>query len=103
MLSARDIEQLRFLLGRRIRLLRKRVSLTQEQLARRVQMERSRLSRIEHGSRTLTFNELAVIADEFDLSLSELFEGVVLATNWDTRVLNCQDQGVPAGAGVRLI
>lgn len=103
MLSTREIEHLRYLLGKRIRLLRKRGCLTQEQLAVRVNMERSRVSRIEHGNRTLTFDELAMIAEAFNLSLSELFAGIVLTTNWETYVIDCKDQVMPAGSGVMLI
>lgn len=87
MLGVSEIEQLRLLCGMRVRFLRKQQDLTQEQLAGRLHMERSRLSRVERGARPATFDELALIVDEFDLSLSDFFAGIVLPPNLERYVI----------------
>ncbi len=63
-------------LGRRIRTLRVRHSLTQERLALMVGVEQSYVSRLEAGERNPSIDLLAKFAEAFEISLSELFYGV---------------------------
>lgn len=79
MLNEHDRERLRILLGRRIRALRKGRHLTQEQLAFQIGTSRSFLSRVEHGTRALSIDELNEISEVFMLSVSELLTGVELS------------------------
>lgn len=63
-------------LGRRIRLLRRRSAYTQEELARRAQIARESLSRIESGKREVGVYVLKRIAKALDTPLEELFKGL---------------------------
>lgn len=63
-------------LGKRIRTLRKQQSLTQEQLGLMVGIERSYICHVENGRRNISIDNLAKIARGFDITLSELLEGV---------------------------
>ena len=63
-------------LGKRIKELRKANNLTQQKLALMVNIERGYLAKIEGGSRNPTVDCLEKLADGFDITLSELFEGV---------------------------
>lgn len=63
-------------LGRKIRELRTRAGLTQEQLAARSGITWHYTSAIERGTRGATLETLAAIAEALNVSLSELFVGV---------------------------
>ena len=63
-------------LGNRLKELRLRSELTQEEFARLINMDRTYYSTIEEGRRNVTLRNLAKIADGFGVTLSELFEGV---------------------------
>lgn len=78
MLQEHEHAHLRNLLGLRIRMLRKRSYFTQEELAHRIGTSRSFLSRVERGTRSLSFDALCDISDACALSVSELLQGVDL-------------------------
>ena len=62
--------------GRRIKELRHKSGLTQVELADKLGLSRSYLADIEAGNRNVGLENLKVLADGFDLNLSELFLGV---------------------------
>ena len=61
------------LLGARIKELRKRKGLSQDQLAEKVGIESKYLSRLEVGKRAPSFDTLEKIADSLAVELHELF------------------------------
>lgn len=87
MLSVSEIEQLRIMCGMRVRFLRRQNDLTQEQLAKHLCMQRSRLSRIECGMRPANYDELAQMVHEFDLSFPDFFTGIVLPSHLERYVV----------------
>ena len=64
----------RIALGKRIRWLRTKVGLTQEQLAERAELSMKHLGEIERGKGNPTLSSLENIADAFGVSLPDLFE-----------------------------
>ncbi len=62
------------LLGIRIKELRKRVGLSQDQLAEKVGIESKYLSRIEVGKRYPSLDALERIADSLEVEMKELFD-----------------------------
>ena len=56
----------------RIRSLRKKLKMTQEQMAKKLYLKRQTLSNYEIGKRVPDIYELVKIADLFDISLDEL-------------------------------
>jgi len=62
------------LLGARIKELRKRAGLSQDQLAEKVGIESKYLSRIEVGKRQPSFETLENIADSLQVEMKELFD-----------------------------
>lgn len=63
-------------LGSRIRELRQQKSLSQEEFAQLAELDRSYIGQIERGERNISFNNLVRIADAFDISLSDILEGI---------------------------
>ena len=63
-------------LGRRIRLLRKANSLSQQKFALMVNVERSYLAKVELGQKNPSVDVLEKIAHGLGITLSELLEGV---------------------------
>ena len=63
-------------LGSRIRRLRNEHQINRKQFALMIGMDRGYLAGIETGKFNATFDKLVDIADGFDISLSELLEGV---------------------------
>ena len=63
-------------LGERIREMRSRKNLSQEEFAQAAELDRSYIGQIERGERNLSFNNLHKIAAAFDISLSDLVEGI---------------------------
>jgi transcriptional regulator with XRE-family HTH domain len=61
-----------FVLGKRITALRKEAGLTQEQLAKRLNITRSALSQYELGSRNPDYDLLLKIADFFEVTVDYL-------------------------------
>lgn len=63
-------------LGMRIRELRNKTGLSQEQFALLIDMDRTYLASVESGKRNISLENIKKIADGFGISLSELFDGV---------------------------
>lgn len=64
------------ILGIRIRELRHRFGLSQEKFALMIDMDRTYLASVESGKRNISLENIKKIADGFNISISELFEGV---------------------------
>lgn len=63
-------------LGIRIRELRNKSGLSQEQFALMIDMDRTYLASVESGKRNISLENIKKIADGFGVSLSELFDGI---------------------------
>lgn len=61
-------------LGRRIRELRQRTSLSQEKFALKIGMDRTYFASVEAGKRNIAIVNIKKIADGLGVSLSELFK-----------------------------
>ena len=59
-------------LGERIRKLRKKRGWTQEIMAEKIGMDRSFIADLERGKRNITILNLVVLAQGFDITLSQL-------------------------------
>lgn len=75
MATARKIRQVE-LVGRKIRQLRKQNKLTQTELAGRIGIHQSDLSRMEKGEYRVSLDTLFRILAEFELSMGEFFDEV---------------------------
>ncbi len=62
--------------GSRIKDLRAIADVSQERFANKIGMDRTYLASIEVGRRNVTLQNLAKIANGFDMTLSEFFEGI---------------------------
>lgn len=62
--------------GERVKDLRKNMGLSQEKFALKINMDRTYLASVEAGNRNISLKNIEKIADGFDMSISELFEGV---------------------------
>lgn len=62
--------------GERVKNLRKNIGLSQEKFALKINMDRTYLASVEAGNRNISLRNIEKIADGFDMSISELFEGV---------------------------
>lgn len=63
-------------LGEKIKQLRKERSMTQEDLAFKVEVDRSYMGFVERGEKNPTLDKLMKIAKAFNISLSELFHSL---------------------------
>lgn len=70
----RNILQIK--VGLRIKDLRAVHDVSQERFANKIGMDRTYLASIEVGQRNVTLQNLAKIANGFDMTLSEFFEGI---------------------------
>ena len=59
--------------GNRIRELRKKTGLSQENFASKIGMDRTYYASVESGKRNISLNNIKKIADGLGISLSELF------------------------------
>ena len=73
MASAQKIRQIQ-LVGRKIRQLRKERKLTQNELASRIGIQQSDLSRMEKGEYRVSLDTLFKVLAEFDISIGEFFD-----------------------------
>lgn len=62
--------------GIRVQQLRKSTGLSQEKFALSIDMDRTYLASIEAGRRNISINNIKKISDGFNISISELFDGV---------------------------
>ena len=60
--------------GNRIKELRKRLGLSQEEFAFKCEMDRTYITSLERGKRNVSLENLDKIAKAFDMSLSEFFD-----------------------------
>lgn len=59
-------------LGKRIKALREALSISQEELAQKIEMDRASVSLVENDKRTLKANELLLLSKAFNISVDEL-------------------------------
>lgn len=62
--------------GERVKDLRKKRGLSQEKFALKINMDRTYLASVEAGNRNISLRNIEKIAKGFEMSISELFEGV---------------------------
>ena len=62
--------------GERIKALRTAQGLSQEKFALSISMDRTYYASVESGKRNISLNNIAKIAEGFNLSLEELFKGL---------------------------
>lgn len=67
---------LQTMVGLRIKELRAETGLSQERFALKIGMDRTYLASIEVGQRNVTLQNLAKIANGFDMTLAEFFDGI---------------------------
>lgn len=61
-------------IGERIRIIRKNLGFSQEEVAHRLRIPRPSISQLERGERELSAEELAILAEFFGLSINEILE-----------------------------
>lgn len=64
-------------LGKKIRELRIQKKLSQEKFSLQINMDRTYLASVENGKRNISINNLFKIAIGLDITLEELFKGIV--------------------------
>ena len=69
-------DMLQTMVGLRIKELRAETGLSQERFALKIGMDRTYLASIEVGQRNVTMQNLAKIANGFDMTLAEFFDGI---------------------------
>ena len=62
--------------GKRVRELRQRAELSQEDFAERCELDRTYIGGIERGERNVSLRNIEVIASALDVKLSDLMEGL---------------------------
>jgi transcriptional regulator with XRE-family HTH domain len=62
--------------GQRLRVLRMRLGLSQEELAHLCDLDRTYISGVERGKRNICLNNISRIARSLNIRLAELFEGL---------------------------
>ena len=64
-------------LGKKIRELRIQKKLSQEKFSLQIDMDRTYLASVENGKRNISINNLFKIATGLNITLEELFKGIV--------------------------
>lgn len=64
-------------LGKKIRELRIQKRLSQEKFSLQIDMDRTYLASVENGKRNISINNLFKIATGLNITLEELFKGIV--------------------------
>lgn len=62
--------------GKHLKELRSKVGISQEKFALKIGMDRTYYASVENGRRNIALKNIKKIADGFEVSLSELFNGV---------------------------
>ncbi|WP_302607975.1 helix-turn-helix domain-containing protein [uncultured Dubosiella sp.] len=62
--------------GDRVRELRLEANLSQEKFALSIDMDRTYLASVENGKRNISLENIAKIANGFNITIEELFKGV---------------------------
>lgn len=65
-------------LGERIKELRKKTGLSQEKFALKIDMDRTYFATVESGKRNISLQNIERIANGLNISISELFEGIII-------------------------
>jgi len=65
-----------YILGKKIRFLRERAELSQEEFADKCGFDRTYISMIERGKRNLSFSNLVKVANGLGVSVSQLTEDI---------------------------
>ena len=73
--TAATVVDVKTAFGRRVRALRKRAGLSQEQLALKCGLDRTYVGGVERGERNISIVNIGKIARALDLSLKDLFDG----------------------------
>ncbi len=60
--------------GKRIKLLRNSLNLSQEKIATKIGIDRTYYASVESGKRNISIENIKKIADGFNITLAELFE-----------------------------
>ena len=63
-------------LGNRIKEFRKKIGLSQEKFALKIEMDRTYFASVESGKRNISIVNIKKIADGLGISLCELFKGI---------------------------
>ncbi len=63
-------------LGDRIKALRRKMGLSQEKFALKIEMDRTYFASVEAGKRNIAIVNIKKIADGLGVTLSQLFEGI---------------------------
>lgn len=62
--------------GSRVRELRKQANLSQEKFSLLIDMDRTYLASVENGKRNISLENIAKIANGFNITIEELFKGI---------------------------
>lgn len=62
--------------GNRVRELRLEANLSQEKFALLIYMDRTYLASVENGKRNISLENIAKIANGFNITIEELFKGI---------------------------
>jgi len=71
-----DKMELLFLFGCRIRELRQKIGMSQEDLARLCKLDRTYISGVERGLRNISLKNICILAEALEVSMSVLLEGI---------------------------
>lgn len=82
-------------MGRRIKLRRKHIKLTQEEMAERLGISVKHFSEVERGITGLSIENLIKVSDILGLSLDNIIRGTDSVSEWDSAVSYLNS--VPAG------
>ena len=75
--SQNEVKMIKENLGKKLKILRKKEGISQEAFALRIGMDRTYYASVEAGKRNISIINLKKISDGFNVSLSELFQGVL--------------------------
>ncbi|EWM60130.1 helix-turn-helix domain-containing protein [Streptococcus thermophilus] len=62
--------------GKRVRELRMATGLSQEKFALKIEMDRTYYASVESGKRNISLKNIEKIANGFDISIAQLFDGM---------------------------
>lgn len=65
---------IKILVGRRVKELRKKMGVSQEELAYRIELDRTYISSIESGKRNISIVNIEKLAKAFNMTLKDFFD-----------------------------
>lgn len=83
-------------IGEKIRFLRENINMTQEELARRINVGRDAIIRIEKGNRKIDLDEIKALSGAFNISINEMLDDSIKAE------YNIKGIILAGGSGTRL-